>query len=121
MRSAPTDYKRSTKACCLCIDRRRRRSTFMFLGAALRAGTRLLRMYGPPRDCKGKFGREDKSAQMYSSIRTKALSTAKTSCSLPEVTLSESGFRDQARAEPHRITFGGTFSINHQYGHQQQP
>jgi len=26
-------------------------------------------MYGPPQDCKGKFGRKDKSAQMYSSIR----------------------------------------------------
>jgi len=26
------------------------------------------RMYGPPRDCKGKFGREDKSAQMYSAF-----------------------------------------------------
>jgi hypothetical protein len=26
--------------------------------------TRLLRMYGPPRDCKGKVGREGKSAQM---------------------------------------------------------
>ena len=25
-------------------------------------------MYGPPRDCKGKFGREDKSAQMYSAF-----------------------------------------------------
>ena len=25
-------------------------------------------MYGPPRDCKGKFGREDKSAAMYSAF-----------------------------------------------------
>ena len=25
-------------------------------------------MYGPPQDCKGKFGREDKSAQMYSAF-----------------------------------------------------
>jgi hypothetical protein len=25
-------------------------------------------MYGPPRDGKGKFGREDKSAQMYSAF-----------------------------------------------------
>jgi hypothetical protein len=25
-------------------------------------------MYGPPRDCKGKVGREDKSAQMYSAF-----------------------------------------------------
>jgi hypothetical protein len=27
-------------------------------------------MYGPPQDCKGKFGREDKSAQMYSPLLT---------------------------------------------------
>ena len=26
----------------------------LYLGSALLAGTRLLRMYGPPRDCKGK-------------------------------------------------------------------
>jgi hypothetical protein len=25
-------------------------------------------MYGPPRDCKGEFGREDKSAAMYSAF-----------------------------------------------------
>jgi hypothetical protein len=25
-------------------------------------------MYGPPCDCKGKFGREGKSAQMYSAL-----------------------------------------------------
>ena len=25
-------------------------------------------MYGPPQDCKGKFGREDKSAQTYSAF-----------------------------------------------------
>jgi len=39
-------------------------------------------MYGPPRDCKGGVWREDKSAQMYSSIRAKALSRAKFSCPL---------------------------------------
>ena len=36
-------------------------------------------MYGRPRDCKGKCGREDKSAQMDSSIRAKMLSSAKIS------------------------------------------
>ena len=39
----------------------------------------VLGMHGPPRDCKGKFGREDKSAQMYSLIRAKVLSRAEMS------------------------------------------
>jgi len=48
-------------------------------------------MYGPPQDCKGKFGREDKSAQMYSSIRAKMLSSAKISCRCCEATLWAKG------------------------------
>jgi hypothetical protein len=36
--------------------------------AELFGGGDVLGMYGPPRDCKGKFGREDKSAQMYSAF-----------------------------------------------------
>jgi hypothetical protein len=31
-------------------------------------------MYGPPRDCKGKVGREDKSAQMYSALLVEIVS-----------------------------------------------
>jgi hypothetical protein len=50
------------------------------VGPALRAGTSLLRMYGPPRDCKGKFGREDKSAQMYSAFRWRVALLARMSC-----------------------------------------
>jgi hypothetical protein len=55
------------------------------------------RRCGQERDCyecmvrrataREKFGREDKSAQMYSSIRAKALSRAKVSCPLLEATL----------------------------------
>ena len=38
------------------------------------------RMYGPPRDCKGKFGREDRSAQMYSAFRWRLVLLARMSC-----------------------------------------
>ena len=37
-------------------------------------------MYGPPRDCKGKFGREDKSAQMYSAFSWRLVLLARMSC-----------------------------------------
>ncbi len=37
-------------------------------------------MYGPPRDCKGKFGREDKSAQMYSAFGWRSSFLAMMSC-----------------------------------------
>jgi hypothetical protein len=37
-------------------------------------------MYGPPRDCKGKFGREDKSAQMYSAFMWRSFLLAMMSC-----------------------------------------
>jgi hypothetical protein len=37
-------------------------------------------MYGPPQDCKGKFGREDKSAQMYSAFRWRSALLATMSC-----------------------------------------
>jgi hypothetical protein len=53
----------------------------------VRQNPKLTRMYGPSHDCKGKAEeREGQSAQMYSSIRAKALSRTKTSCSLPEAT-----------------------------------
>ena len=29
-------------------------------------------MYGPPQDCKGKFGREDKSGQMYTAFKVES-------------------------------------------------
>ena len=37
-------------------------------------------MYGPPRDCKGKFGREDKSAQMYSAFEWRSFLLARMRC-----------------------------------------
>ena len=37
-------------------------------------------MYGPPQDCKGKFGREDKSAQMYSAFGWRSALLAMMSC-----------------------------------------
>jgi hypothetical protein len=37
-------------------------------------------MYGPPQDCKGKFGREDKSAQMYSAFEWRLVLLAMMSC-----------------------------------------
>ena len=37
-------------------------------------------MYGPPLDCKGKFGREDKSAQMYSAFKWRWSLLAMMSC-----------------------------------------
>jgi hypothetical protein len=37
-------------------------------------------MYGPPQDCKGKFGREDKSAQMYSAFVWRSALLAMMSC-----------------------------------------
>ena len=37
-------------------------------------------MYGPPRDCKGKCGREDKSAQMYSAFEWRLVLLARMSC-----------------------------------------
>jgi len=37
-------------------------------------------MYGPPQDCKGKFGREDKSAQMYSAFLWRITLLAMMSC-----------------------------------------
>ena len=56
-------------------------------------------MYGPPQDCKGKFGREDKSAQMYSSIRAKMLSRTKISARCLQQR-SESELRDQSPSDP---------------------
>jgi hypothetical protein len=38
------------------------------------------RMYGSPRDRKGKFGREDKSAQMYSDFGCRSTLLAMMSC-----------------------------------------
>jgi hypothetical protein len=70
---------------------------------SLSAGGSVKGMYGPPRDCKGYFGREDKSAQMYSSIRAKALSRVKMSCRCLSNARSQ-GFRDQGSSE---------FSLNH--------
>ena len=40
----------------------------------------LTRMYGPPRDCKGKRGREDKSAQMYSAFSWRVFLLAMMRC-----------------------------------------
>ena len=37
-------------------------------------------MYGPPRDCKGKFDREDKSGRMYSAFRWRSALLATMSC-----------------------------------------
>jgi hypothetical protein len=37
-------------------------------------------MYGPPQDCKGKIGREDKSAQMYSAFEWRSALVAMMSC-----------------------------------------
>jgi hypothetical protein len=39
-----------------------------------------LQMYGPPQDCKGKFGRKDKSAQMYSAFEWRSSLLAMMSC-----------------------------------------
>jgi hypothetical protein len=59
----------------------------------------------------------DRSAQMYSSIRAKMLSRTKVSARCPEQR-SESMFRDQIPSGYlYRITFGGVFSTNHQFGH----
>ena len=38
------------------------------------------RMYGPPRDCKDKVGREDKSAQMYSAFGWRSSLLARMRC-----------------------------------------
>jgi hypothetical protein len=74
-------------------------------------------MYGPPCECKGKVSNERKSASMYSSIRAKMLSRTKVSARCPEQR-SESVFRDQIPSGYlYRITFGGVFSTNHQFGH----
>jgi hypothetical protein len=47
--------------------------SFLLLGEciianALTQAESVPRMYGPPRDCKYQFGREDKSAAMYSAF-----------------------------------------------------
>jgi hypothetical protein len=75
-------------------------------------------MYGPPSDCKGKVVRGRKSALMYPSIRAKMLSRAKISRRCSEATLEAKGFRDHSPSGSLRpIIFGGTFSTNHQFGH----
>jgi hypothetical protein len=78
-------------------------------------------MYGPPRDCNGIVRDEEEvCANVFVNkgegvVKDKHLLFVAWSNALSQ------GFRDQARAEPPRITFGGTFSTNHQYGHQQRP
>jgi hypothetical protein len=55
---------------------------------------------------------------MYTSIRAKALSRTKIFPSLLKATLRARGLETRARADPRRISFGGAFSTNHQYGHE---
>ena len=56
-----------------------------------------------------KFGREDKSAQMYTSIRAKMLSRAKISRRCSEATLWAKGLETRARADP----FVQSLSVKH--------
>ena len=51
----------------------------------------LAAMYGPPQDCKGKLGRQDKSAQMYSAFEWRLVLLARMRCA--RVCPSKSGGR----------------------------
>ena len=48
------------------------RSMPSFIDQQNRRGARSLKMYGPPRDCKGKVIGGDRSAQMYSALMERA-------------------------------------------------
>ena len=57
------------------------KSAQQLIHIAANTGVKLvLGMYGPPQDCKGKFGREDKSAQMYSAFVWRSALLAMMSC-----------------------------------------
>jgi hypothetical protein len=47
-------------------------------------------MYGPPQDCKGKFGREDKSAQMYTAFGWRLVLLARMRCACPSFKVGRS-------------------------------